>query len=153
MNAFIQFLLISLAYPLVVVCIGNYIAGVLAGRKLSGFKLSLALEGFIEMIELGIIYVLVAWFVFSIRDITFKEISVFTEVFKVLVILIVAYKGNSLLLNLVPFSKVPMPVFMSNFDNYIKLLFKSPTPISGMNMSITVDSKDLIEKLSTLGKE
>lgn len=164
MNAFIQFLIISLilfyqflleslVFPLFVACVGNYIAGVLAGRKKEGFSKLKALNGLIEMAELFIIFILSAWFVFSIRDVKYQEISVFGVFFKMLIVLMVAYKGNSLLLNLVPFSKIPMPKIMTDFDNHIKSLFKSPNPISGMSMNITVNAEDLINKLNVEGKE
>lgn len=136
---FSQFLLASLAFPLFVACVGNYIAGVLAGRKKEGFNKAKAIEGLIEMAELFIIFTLSGWFVFSIRDIKYQEISVFGVFFKMLIILMVAYKGNSLLLNLVPFSKIPMPKIMTDFDNHIKSLFKSPNPISGMNVKLDVE--------------
>lgn len=139
MNAFIQFLIISLAYVLLVVCIGNYVAGVLSGSKEKGFDFKLALTGIWELIELAIVYILVAWFIYSIRDIQFVEISMFTVAFKILTILIIAYKGNSLLLNLVTFSKIPMPIQMVNFDKRVKALFESDTPISGMNIKFNAD--------------
>lgn len=128
MNAFIQFLIISLAYILFVVCIGNFIAGVLSGTKTTGFNLNLALKGIYELIELGIIYLLVAWFIYSIRDVKLVEIDIFTYTFKWLTILIIAYKGNSLLLNLVTFSKIPMPKQMVELDNKIKSMFEEINP-------------------------
>lgn len=128
MNAFIQFLIISLAYILFVVCIGNYIAGVLSGAKTSGFNLNIALKGIYELIELGIIYLLVAWFIYSIRDVKLVEIDIFSYTFKWLTILIIAYKGNSLLLNLVTFSKIPMPKQMVELDNKIKSMFEQINP-------------------------
>lgn len=150
MNAFIQFLIISLilfskflleslVFPLFVAVVGNYIAGLMAARKKKIFKREKAIEGLIEIAELFIIFVLSAWFVFSVRDVKYQEISVFGVFFKILIVLMVAYKGNSLLLNLVPFSKIPMPKIMTDFDNHIKSLFKSPAPISGMSIKFNAD--------------
>ena len=56
----------------------------------------------------------------------------FTVAFKILTILIIVYKGNSLLLNLVTFSKIPMPVQMVNFDKRVKALFESDNPVEGI---------------------
>lgn len=142
---FIQFLIASLAYPLFVACVGNYIAGVMSARKKGGFNRAKAIEGLIEMIELFIIFTLSAWFVYSIRNIKYNEIAVFSELFKVLVVLMVAYKGNSLLINLVPFSKIPMPKIMVDFDNHIKSLFKSDTPISGINLKLNNEESEVSE--------
>lgn len=125
MNAFIQFLIISLAYVLLVVTLGNYVAGILSGAKLKGFDWKLAFLGLWEMVQLAIIYLMVAWFIFTIKDITIEEISVFPIAFKTLTVLIIAYKGNSLLLNLVTFSKIPMPYFMTVFDERIKAMFEA----------------------------
>ena len=150
---FVQFLIASLAYPLFVACVGNYIAGVMSARKKGGFDKAKAIEGLIEMVELFIIFTLSAWFVYSIRNIKYNEIAVFSELFKVLVVLMVAYKGNSLLINLVPFSKIPMPKIMVDFDNHIKSLFKSDTPIGGINLSVNVNAKDLLEELKSEGTD
>lgn len=136
---FYQFLIASLAYPLFVACVGNYIAGLMSARKKKVFDRAKAIEGLVEMIELFIIFTLSAWFVYSIRNIKYNEIAVFSELFKILVVLMVAYKGNSLLINLVPFSKIPMPKIMTRFDNHIKSLFKSDTPVSGINLKFNAD--------------
>lgn len=148
---FIQFLIASLAYPLFVACVGNYIAGLMSARKKKVFDRAKAIEGLIEMVELFIIFTLSAWFVYSIRNIKYNEIAVFSELFKVLVVLMVGYKGNSLLINLVPFSKIPMPKIMVNFDNHIKSLFKSPNPISDIKLNINLDAKDILEELKSEG--
>ena len=42
---FAQFLIASLAYPLFVACVGNYIAGVMSARKKGGFDKAKAIEG------------------------------------------------------------------------------------------------------------
>lgn len=130
MNAFIQFLIISLAYVLLVVCLGNYVAGVLSGAKTTGFDLKLAMKGVWELIELAIVYILVAWFIYSIREVKIVEIDIFSYTFKGLTILIIAYKGNSLLLNLVTFSKIPMPKQMVELDNKVKAMFESSKPFN-----------------------
>lgn len=136
---FYQFLIASLAYPLFVAVIGNYIAGLMSARKKKVFNRAKAIEGLFEMIELFIIFTLSAWFVYSIRNIKYNEIAVFSELFKILVVLMVGYKGNSLLINLVPFSKIPMPKIMVNFDNHIKSLFNSSTPVNGINFKYSAD--------------
>lgn len=73
--------------------------------------------------------------------------------FKITIILIVAYKGNSLLLNLVTFSKVPMPLIMTRFDNYVKSLIKSPNPLSNPSFSYKDESEMVNQSTTIVGKE
>ena len=46
-----------------------------------------------------------------------------------------------------------MPKIMVDFDNHIKSLFKSDTPIGGINLSVNVNAKDLLEELKSEGTD
>ncbi|XCH78842.1 MAG: phage holin family protein [Candidatus Dehalobacter alkaniphilus] len=135
MKLFIEFLVLNYLFILVVTAICNYISGVAKAIKDNDFQKVKAIEGFKDLFLLAVGYLTMAAFAFSVKDVTFENMQIFTALFAFLTILIIAYKGNSLAMNFILLAKIPVPKVMITIDEKVKSMFEEskPLPIFGLN--------------------
>lgn len=131
MQDILQFLKEQFALILLVAAVGNLIMGVISGTKATKFNPDKLLKGFTNIVFLAIGFVCVGLLVYMLQEVKIEELAIFPLGFKGLTILIIAYKANSMLLNYVTISGIPMPKIMTNIDEKVKAMFEnSDYPIS-----------------------
>ena len=118
-----QYLLENFAVILVIVVVGNLLIGAMAAYRKKQFEMSVALDSIVNMLFLFVSYALVGLFAFSLKGVTAKDLELFSLAFATLTILIIVYKGNSMLLSFVTVSRIPMPKMMYTLDAKVKEMF------------------------------
>ena len=131
MQDILQFLLEQFALILLVASIGNLIMGVISGTKATTFNPDKLIKGFVELLFQGVGFLCIGLLAYTLQAVEIDGLAIFPFGFKSLTILSIAYKANSMLLNYVTLSKIPMPKIMMDIDEKVKAMFEnSDYPIS-----------------------
>lgn len=117
------YLLENFALILLVAVVGNLLVGAMAAYRKNVFEMAVAIDSVVNMFFLFISYALVGLFAFALKGATVKDLEIFSLAFTALTILIIAYKGNSMLLSFVTVSRIPMPKIMYTIDTKVKEMF------------------------------
>jgi hypothetical protein len=123
-----QFFLTNYLVNLLVVALGNVIAGTTAATVNDKFSWPKAKGGLLDLLALAIGYLTLGVFAYSVKDVTFEDIQIFNSLFKFLTILVIAIKGNSLAMHYITLAKIPVPAVMVTIDNKIKSLLGKENP-------------------------
>lgn len=122
------FLLLTYLLPLVVVSVGNVIAGSAEALVTGKFRWAKAIEGLRDLLALAIGYLSLGAFAFVVKDVKLVDVQVFSGLFAFLTILVIVIKGNSLALHFITLAKIPVPAVMTTFDKKIKELLGKEQP-------------------------
>lgn len=135
MNNFISYLFLNYVIILLVVSVANWVTGIAKGLLVGEFNFGKALNGLKELVLLGIGYLAFAAFAFVLQDVKMLEVQFFSALLGFITVLIIAYKGNSLLINFVALAKIPTPKVLATVDAKVKALFEQSTPTSVFGVS------------------
>lgn len=127
-QSIIAYFVANHAIILIIACVGNVLAGSAEAWKDNAFKLSVFLTSVKDLCLLAVGYISFGVFAYSVKDITFQDIQVFSGLFAFITVIIVLIKGNSLAMHFITLAKIPTPAVMTAMDDKVKEYLNKAKP-------------------------